>query len=61
MGAIDYYDGSYLCAACHAKLRVPAGSQIRRGFTTAENGARERIVFADGTEIHRCTAAAPGD
>lgn len=61
MGAIDFYDGSYFCAACHAKLRVPAGSQIRRGFTTTRNGTCDRIVFADGIEIHRCGATAPGD
>jgi len=61
MGAIDYHRGSYVCTACHAKLRVPAGAQIRRGFTTADHGTRERVVFADGAEIHRCVAAAPGD
>lgn len=61
MGAIDYHRGAYVCSVCHAKLRVPAGAQIRRGFGTAEDGERERIVFADGNEIHRCVAAAPGD
>jgi hypothetical protein len=59
MGAIDYQDGSYLCAACKAELRVPAGAQIRRGYTTVDDGARERIIFANGTEIHRCAAIAP--
>jgi hypothetical protein len=61
MGAIDYHHGAYVCAVCRVKLRVPPGAQIRRGFATAEDGARERVVFADGTEIHRCIAAAPGD
>ena len=61
MGAIQYQDGAYLCAECAVKVRVPAGSQVRRGFTTAEAGERERVIYADGVEIHRCTAAAPGD
>jgi hypothetical protein len=61
MGTIQYQDGSYLCAECDAKLRVPAGAQIRRGFTTVEAGRQERVVFADGLEIHRCTITAPGE
>jgi len=57
MGAMSYQDGAYLCAACAAKLRVPLGSQVRRGFTTAEAGDRQRVIYADGVEIHRCVAA----
>lgn len=61
MGAIHYFGGAYVCSACHTELKVPAGSTIRRGFTTTEDGKRARIVFADGVEIHRCNEVAPGD
>lgn len=61
MGTIQYQDGAYVCAACDARLRIPAGSQIRRGFTTAEAGERHRVIFANGVEIHRCIGVAPGD
>jgi hypothetical protein len=59
MGAIDYQDGSYVCAMCKAQVRVPAGAQVRRGYTTVDASVRESIIFADGKEIHRCTATAP--
>jgi len=54
MSAIAYCDGAYSCAACHQVLDVPAGANVRQGFSTVHDGARERVLFVDGLAVHRC-------
>ena len=54
MSAIAYCDGSYRCTVCQATLEIPAGANVRQGFTTVHDGTRERVLFVDGHEAHRC-------
>ena len=55
MSAIAYCDGAYRCTSCDEILRIPAGANVRQGFTTVSDGARERVLLVDGQEAHRCT------
>jgi hypothetical protein len=55
MSAIAYCDGAYTCTACHRPLEIPAGANVRQGFSTVRDGARERVLFVNGQEVHRCT------
>ena len=54
MGVISYQSGAYLCALCQRKLPIRAGAQVRRGYTTLHDGLRHRLIYVDGTEVHRC-------
>ena len=55
MSALSYRNGSYFCSACEQKLQIRPGATVRHGYTTVHDGERDRVLYVDGLEMHRCS------
>ena len=54
MSALTFRDGAYFCTGCDQKLQIPPARSVRHSYTTVQDGQRERVLFVDGRETHRC-------
>jgi hypothetical protein len=51
-------DGAvYRCSLCEAILEIPEGAKVRTMVEGCSDDPHERVIYAQGDEIHRCAVA----